>query len=170
MRKWDLFSPTCGVNQSARALFSADLGRSLYQPGDPTPHVVKDSSKHSVCNVCVCVMLLCLKAQCPAIMWCQIWWKLVSGLEKKGKCVGLLLFFWIIQWQHNNYCNRPLCNLLCGAGCWHWIWRGNSWHPLLSGMMTVVSIFPLLGVTCVRVLVSLLSSCAEIELYALAKT
>lgn len=30
-------------------------------------------------------MLLSLKAQCPAIMWCQIWWSLVSWRKKKGK-------------------------------------------------------------------------------------
>lgn len=95
--------PMCGVNQSARALFSTDLGRSLCQRGDPAPRVVKDSSKHSVCNVCVCVMLLCLKAQCPAIMWCQIWWKSVWGLEKKkGKMRGIITIIIIFKYNNNT--------------------------------------------------------------------
>ena len=59
-------------------------------------------------------VLLSLKAQCPAIMWHQVWWSLICWQQKKKK--GM--------WEgicNRILCNRPVCNPVCGFGCWQWI-------------------------------------------------
>lgn len=86
------------------------------------PRLVGGQSVYVVWNVRTCHAAATPQStKSPAIMWCQIRWRLAR--EKKGKRRGE---FWTrIKYTVAFFCNRPLRNLLCGAGGrWHWIEEG----------------------------------------------